>query len=139
MALALSLGLLLLLFVVFVASRLQDAPTHAAAVAPTEPASKREQVDVRPLEVFRVTADVWTSLDPAVHASLRTWGPWLIWDGHAESPPVRVGLDAWDSLQTALQAAQVPYHAIRMPDTVTPRESGLHEASASTSTLRRSA
>lgn len=135
MALTLSLGMLVLLAVVAIAASLRDHPPTSA----TPEAPPAVDMPGSPLQVFRVPVATWTSLDPAVRASLCTWGPWLLWDGHAESPPVRVGLDAWDSLQTALQAAQVPYLAIHVPDALTPRESGLHEASPSTSTLRRTA
>lgn len=128
-ALTLSLGVLVLLFVVWVASRLQDhPPAQATADTTTDatPSAEAPDAPALPLQVFRVHVEVWAALDPATLATLGTWGPWVIWDAHAESPPLRIGSDAWESLSTSLAAARVPCHALPLDAIDVPRASGLY-------------
>ena len=146
-ALTLSLGVLVLLFVVWVASRLQDHPPAQATAdtstdatpstpsadtstdaTPSTPSAETSDAPALPLQVFRVHVDVWAALDPATLATLGTWGPWVIWDAHAESPAHAIGSDAWASIATALQVGRVAHHALPLEALdPAPRASGLYQ------------
>ncbi len=132
-ALTLALGLLTLLVVVFVASRLQDHPPPAPRArplpAPPAPCPVAEEppaapVSHPPLCVACIPASVWAALDPSVRASLvATGGPWTETAEGWQSVPCDA--DRWESLGTALQVANVRGWWISAAPMSTARVSGV--------------